>query len=119
VGLGLIASLLCDENPGHDDRGFLSLQHFAMQGNASSPLGDNSMRAQYADALISCNKYRQINYQLPVISRSCLLPRAPALCAVSPKTKLQPVADSSVRNANPGPEGNRAPHPEQLVVRLS
>jgi hypothetical protein len=23
------------------------------------------MRAQYADALISCNKYRQINYQLP------------------------------------------------------
>ena len=48
------------------------------------------MRAQYADALISCNKYRQINYQLPneVISRSMTLPRALALCAVSPKTKL-------------------------------
>jgi hypothetical protein len=61
-----------------------------MQGNASSPLGDNSMRVQYAVALISCNKYRQINYQLPneAISRSMTLPRALALCAVSPKTKL-------------------------------
>jgi hypothetical protein len=48
------------------------------------------MRAQYADALISCNKYRQINYQLPneVISRSMTLPRVLALCAVSPKTKI-------------------------------
>jgi hypothetical protein len=43
----MISSLLYNENPGHDDRGFLSLQHFAMQGNASSPLGDKSMRAQY------------------------------------------------------------------------
>ena len=34
-----------------------------MQGNASSPLGDNLMRAQYADALASCNKYQIINYQ--------------------------------------------------------
>src|SRR5947209_1136256 len=61
-----------------------------MQGNASSPLGDNSMRVQYVDTLISCNKYRQINYQLPneVISGSMTLPRALALCAVSPKTKL-------------------------------
>ena len=48
------------------------------------------MRVQYAVALISCNKYRQINYQLPneAISRSMTLPRALALCAVSPKTKL-------------------------------
>jgi hypothetical protein len=48
------------------------------------------MRAQYADALMSCNKYRQINYQLPneVISRSMSLPHALALCAVSPKTKI-------------------------------
>ena len=30
--------------------GFLSLQHFAMQGDASSTLGDKSMRAQYANA---------------------------------------------------------------------
>ena len=45
--------------------GFLSLQHFAMQGNASSPLGDKSMRAQYANAPKRCNKYRQINYRLP------------------------------------------------------
>jgi hypothetical protein len=39
---------------------------------------------------ISCNKYRQINYQLPneVISHSMTLPRALALCVVSPKTKL-------------------------------
>jgi hypothetical protein len=85
----MVSSLLYNENPGHDDRGFLSLQHFAMQGNASSPLGDNSMRAQYADALISCNKYRQINYQLPndVISRSITLPRERALLAVSRKAK--------------------------------
>ena len=61
-----------------------------MQGNASFPLGDNSMRVQHVDTLISCNKYRQINYQLPneVISGSMTLPRALALCAVSPKTKL-------------------------------
>jgi hypothetical protein len=47
------------------------------------------MRAQYVDALISCNKYRQINYQLPneVISRSMTLPRALALLAVSRKAK--------------------------------
>ena len=47
------------------------------------------MRAQYAYALISCKKYRQINYQLPneVISRSMTLPQVLALCAVSPKTK--------------------------------
>jgi hypothetical protein len=47
------------------------------------------------------------------------LPRALALCALSPKTKLQPVADSSVRNANPGPEGNRARLRERLVRWLS
>ena len=47
----MVSSLLYNENPGHDDRGFLSLQHFAMQGNASSPLGDKSMRAQYVNAL--------------------------------------------------------------------
>ena len=48
------------------------------------------MRVQYADALISFNEYRQINYQLPheVISRSVTLPRALPLCAISPKTKL-------------------------------
>ena len=67
----MFSSLLYNENPGHDDRGFLSLQHFAMQGHASSPLGHKSMRAQYANASESCNKYRQINRQLSneVISR--------------------------------------------------
>jgi hypothetical protein len=47
----MVSSLLYNENPGHGDRGFLSLQHFAMQGNASSPLGDKSMRAQYVNTL--------------------------------------------------------------------
>jgi hypothetical protein len=41
--------------------GVSSLQHFAMRGNASSPLGDKSMQAQYAETLASCNKYRAIN----------------------------------------------------------
>jgi hypothetical protein len=61
-----------------------------MQGNASSPLEDKSMRAQYADALASCNKYQPINYQLPneVISRSITLPHVLAPCAFSPKSKL-------------------------------
>jgi hypothetical protein len=47
------------------------------------------MRVQYADALISCNKYQQINCQLPneVISRSMTLPRVRALLAVSRKAK--------------------------------
>jgi hypothetical protein len=51
------------KNPGHTT-GVSALQHFAMQGNASSPLGDKSMRAQYAETLRSCNKYPPINYQL-------------------------------------------------------
>ena len=84
-----ISSLLYNENPGHDDRGFLSLQHFAMQGNASSQSGDKSMRTQYANASKSCNKYRRINHQLPndIISRSITLPRVLALLAVSRKAK--------------------------------
>jgi hypothetical protein len=107
-GGGLIASLLYNENPGHDDRGFCPYS-ISRCREMHHLRWETSMRAQYADALISCNKYRQINYQLPneVISRSMTLPRALALCAVSPKTKLEPVADSSVRNANPGSEGNR------------
>jgi hypothetical protein len=36
------------KNPGHTT-GVSALQHLAMQGNASSPLGDKSMRAQYAE----------------------------------------------------------------------
>jgi hypothetical protein len=47
------------------------------------------MRAQYVNALESCNKYRQINHQLPNSNlQSMTQPRALALCAVSPTTKL-------------------------------
>jgi hypothetical protein len=51
------------------------------------PFGDKSMRAQYATASKTCNKYRQINHQLAndVISRSMTLPRVLALLEVSPK----------------------------------
>jgi hypothetical protein len=73
----MISSLLYNENPGHDDRGFCPYSISRCREMHRSPLGDKSMRAQYADAPKSCNKYRQINHQLPneVISRSITLPR--------------------------------------------
>ena len=55
------------------------------------------MRAQYANATKSCNKYRQINYQLPndVISRSITLPRVRAL------TRSVAESEMSLRSTGP------------------
>ena len=41
------------------------------------------MRAQYADASKSCNKYRQINYQLPNDVISCSMDATSRACAAS------------------------------------
>ena len=69
-------------------------------------MGDTSIRAQYADALISCNKYRQINYQLPneVILRSTL-PRA--TMPSPPKTKLD---DREIDRSTPQFASSHAMH---------
>jgi hypothetical protein len=86
------------------------------------------MGAQYADALRSCNKYRQIHYQFPneVISRSMTLPRALALCAVSPKTKLDgreidrsapQIASNNERPPNPRRCRRAGPERSARVVR--
>ena len=48
TGARMISSLLYNENPGHDGRGFCPYSISRCREMHHSPLGDKSMRAQYA-----------------------------------------------------------------------
>jgi hypothetical protein len=76
-GVRIVSSLRCNENPGHDDRGFCPYSISRCREMHHLRWETRRCGLSIADALISCDKYRQINYQLPneVILRSTL-PRA-------------------------------------------